>query len=333
MNKFIKHEYGITLIALLITIIIIIIMAGVSIRTIYNTGMTDIALRGSQNYLEAQKNENIILKNAENEIEQRLNLFKSERTIEYSFEDWLLTAGIEGTYTSLSEITSDTEKMNKLFNDETSVDYMVNAKGEIMELVLNSEEAVKSIAKSDLARKKVLEDETWRNELYSSENKNAFFENINYSIKEGTTTASLEQNNAASVFSGGYWPHSTSNLLTAGNYIQYTFKEKSNVYRIDFIFWAGAGDYQAGSASVKFVAKLVGSNDGENFEDIINPINIDAPTTNHKEISDYNVYDILSTKKYQIYKFELVSGGYSASYLKYSGAINAGIENVRLYAY
>ena len=60
MSKF-KKERGITLIALIITIIILVILAAVSIRAVTNMKIVDYAINGSQNYVAAGKNENKML--------------------------------------------------------------------------------------------------------------------------------------------------------------------------------------------------------------------------------------------------------------------------------
>ena len=57
MNKF-KKESGITLIALIITIIILVILAAVTIRAVTNMKIVDYAMNGTQNYVKAGKAEN-----------------------------------------------------------------------------------------------------------------------------------------------------------------------------------------------------------------------------------------------------------------------------------
>ena len=56
-----KEEQGITLIALIITIIILVILAAVSVRAVYNMGIVDYAINGTQNYAGAAVKENQML--------------------------------------------------------------------------------------------------------------------------------------------------------------------------------------------------------------------------------------------------------------------------------
>ena len=56
-----KKEGGITLIALIITIIILVILAAVSIRAVYNMGIVGHAINGTQQYAEGAKAENKML--------------------------------------------------------------------------------------------------------------------------------------------------------------------------------------------------------------------------------------------------------------------------------
>ncbi len=60
-KKDLKQERGITLIALIITIIILVILAAVSIRAVYNMGIVGHAINGTQQYAEASKAENEML--------------------------------------------------------------------------------------------------------------------------------------------------------------------------------------------------------------------------------------------------------------------------------
>ena len=56
-----KQENGITLVALIITIIILVILASVAITTVYNTGIIRFVTEGVANYSEAGVNENRIM--------------------------------------------------------------------------------------------------------------------------------------------------------------------------------------------------------------------------------------------------------------------------------
>ena len=67
-----KKQNGITLVALVITIIILLILAGISIGALQNTGLFDKAKQAENKSVEAQGKENNILITYENEIDNYL---------------------------------------------------------------------------------------------------------------------------------------------------------------------------------------------------------------------------------------------------------------------
>ena len=68
MDKNMKSNKAITLIALIITIIILVILAAVSIRAVYNMGIVNYAVNGTGDYAKAAKTENELMSNTENYI-------------------------------------------------------------------------------------------------------------------------------------------------------------------------------------------------------------------------------------------------------------------------
>lgn len=60
-----RGENGITLVALIITIIILVILAAVSITAAYQSGIINYAVNGTANYAQAASDENTALRNAE----------------------------------------------------------------------------------------------------------------------------------------------------------------------------------------------------------------------------------------------------------------------------
>ena len=72
-NFNLKKEKGITLIALIITIIILVILAAVSIRAAYNTGIIDYGINGTQKYAEEGKKEKRVLSDTEEFMKSMLN--------------------------------------------------------------------------------------------------------------------------------------------------------------------------------------------------------------------------------------------------------------------
>ena len=75
-TKKFKKEGGITLIALIITIIILVILAAVSIRAIYNMGIVGHAINGTQQYAERAKEENAMFGNLGSFIDNAVSKIK-----------------------------------------------------------------------------------------------------------------------------------------------------------------------------------------------------------------------------------------------------------------
>ena len=70
MKKKIRKEYGITLVALVITIIILLILAGISIQAITNTGLFENAKKAQEQSEISEDMETIKLENSSYTIEQ-----------------------------------------------------------------------------------------------------------------------------------------------------------------------------------------------------------------------------------------------------------------------
>ena len=68
MKKKLKNEYGITLVALVITIIILLILAGVAINALTQTGLFENAKQAKNITENAQGEENVILESYENKV-------------------------------------------------------------------------------------------------------------------------------------------------------------------------------------------------------------------------------------------------------------------------
>lgn len=67
-----RGENGITLVALIITIIILVILAAVSIAAVYNMGIVNYAVNGTQNYAQAAVAENKMLDDTVTSIDSTL---------------------------------------------------------------------------------------------------------------------------------------------------------------------------------------------------------------------------------------------------------------------
>ena len=84
-----RSENGITLIALIITIIILVILAAVSIRAVTNMKIVDYAVNGAENYAKAGKTENKVLDDTVSFIDEAVA--KVENAAETNYASEILT--------------------------------------------------------------------------------------------------------------------------------------------------------------------------------------------------------------------------------------------------
>ena len=91
MKKTFKNSKGITLVALVVTIIILIILAGISISTLTNTGIFEKAKDAKQKSADAELDQNTKLDEYENEIDNYLPKQNSNKTVEQAKEKVLST--------------------------------------------------------------------------------------------------------------------------------------------------------------------------------------------------------------------------------------------------
>ena len=92
MKNKLRKERGITLIALIITIIILVILAAVSIRAAYNSGIIDYSINGTKKYQEEEKKEESVLSETEVKLKSLINRIEnSEEESEEEYEkDWII---------------------------------------------------------------------------------------------------------------------------------------------------------------------------------------------------------------------------------------------------
>ena len=109
-----KQEQGITLIALIITIIILVILAAVSIRAVYNMQIVNYAVNGSQDYRKATKEENKVMQDTKSYLESITTRIKNAQiTVPDNLRKYVLGENEEGRL--ISEIFN-----NISFIDDTN---------------------------------------------------------------------------------------------------------------------------------------------------------------------------------------------------------------------
>ena len=75
-----RGENGITLVALIITIIILVILAAVSIMAAYNSGIIDYSINGTQKYVEEANKENTVLSEFESRLDSAIKRIESAQS-------------------------------------------------------------------------------------------------------------------------------------------------------------------------------------------------------------------------------------------------------------
>lgn len=187
MKKIIKNlERGITLIALVITIIVLLILAGVSIAMLTGeNGILNKAIKARENTIDAQNYENSILSSYENVIDETINNnsniesgenYKPEiKTTDEDLKAWV--EHYNGfSFSTLDEALQSELLMNEFMNSTSAVDYMLTNEN-IMNKVLNSKIAMSKLGESDYASHKVVTDKN----LFSKVRDSSCFEEFNNS--------------------------------------------------------------------------------------------------------------------------------------------------------
>ena len=127
-----RKENGITLIALIITIVILVILAAVSIRAVTNMGIVGHAINGTQKYAEGAVAENEMLGTTGNTIDSalaRLQEIQGEAGNNSNNNSTSLRASITpaptgSTYTIGQEVTFGDEQFFVLSDDGTTVELL-----------------------------------------------------------------------------------------------------------------------------------------------------------------------------------------------------------------
>lgn len=229
-----KNSTGITLIALIITIIILLILAGISIASLTQTGLFKKAKEAKQNTIDAQLKENTIL----NEYGDSIELYVKEID---SIDDMLKIAKISDNYT-IEQISSNYNNvLDKILAVNKNIDYIIKNKDDWKDKICNNENGMKSLVSNKKAIYKAMNDEEWRKEILLSEYSNILDENAikvpnmtsNTSIM-GNAFASYEYEPAYKAFLG-YSAGDKGWNSTKGPdpmYIGFDFKRKVMIYKV-----------------------------------------------------------------------------------------------------
>ena len=106
MKEKLNKEKGITLVALIITIIVLVILAAVTIKAAFQGGILDLAAKGAENYAIAQTEEENMMNELENFIKDNLDSFVNSEVR----EDIEVIVTDDGSKDSTRDIVKEYEK-------------------------------------------------------------------------------------------------------------------------------------------------------------------------------------------------------------------------------
>ena len=211
-------------------------------------------------------------------------------------QTWLNCANIwDKSYTTISEILSDSSTLQSLIASNNAADYMARSSTWASDITANSS-AMTYIGLNDYCSDALLADSTWLTAICNS----AYFESV-LNVKIPTMTSNTQPSgiaSASSVYSGGSWPYDAyvafnPNFHNSGWYPQTTSNQWLK-YKFDTPMKAKAVTVSSISGSITSI-KLYGSNDDSNYELISDTFN--APVTK-KPLP-------LNSQKYLYYRFNV----------------------------
>lgn len=261
-NIDIKNQKAITLVALVITIIILLILAGISIASLTGSGLFERAKEAKNKSQEAQNKENGILDEYEKNIEKYINGYDE-------FKEMMSYANLENKYSSISELFENTTDLNTIMNNKQCVNIMVGSE-EIMNSIAKNSNAMNSLMDSKYASYAVIKNTKSKNIILNSEyseefnNKNLVSPTLNGYVNNLTySSCNSDQWAAWKVFDRNentQW--GTVSNITLPNWIQYNFEKEYLIYKVVIVnaYQSGMGeqsgniyinDINAGSYDVK----------------------------------------------------------------------------------
>ena len=175
--KKLKQTKGITLVALVVTIIILLILAGISIRAITNTGLFKQAQNAKNLTEEKTAEENAILTNY---LEQMNAIIGGQVTESIpdgavvtpinDITTWLKTGGIskQYSYTTIEQVIADSTCTESLMNNENAMKYLTRST-EFADAICTSETAMTYLGQSAYVDDTVLNSDIWKQKIKASQ--------------------------------------------------------------------------------------------------------------------------------------------------------------------
>lgn len=177
MEKFKNNTKGITLVVLVITIIILLILAGITISSLTNTGIFEKAKESKNLTEEKTAKENEILTNYLEQItaitEGQITENIPDGTIVIPINDvatWIKTGGLSNqySYTTIEQVISDNTCTESLMNNKNAMKYLARST-EFANAICASETAMTYLGKSTYLTDTVLNNDLWKQKIKASQ--------------------------------------------------------------------------------------------------------------------------------------------------------------------
>lgn len=180
-----KQSRGITLVALIITIIILLILSGITIASLTGSGLFNNTKEAKEKSENAQNKENQTLLEYENEINKYIN----ENSTISSFEELLIKNGIASNYSKEDVANNKDGILEKILSSNNSIEYIFNNTSEYIDIFTSSEQAMTLLGKNSLAIQKIINSEEWCKKIADSQYRSNFSEYFIYNANTIAGTA------------------------------------------------------------------------------------------------------------------------------------------------
>lgn len=276
-----KQSKGITLIALVITIIILLILAGISIATLTNTGLFGKAKEAKDKSKNAQIEENIYLADYENEINKYINGSRQNNTDYSQYNDILkLLYSNAGEYqlpSTIESLINTPDIFNWVLNSQKNADYIISNPDIFINNIINNPNAMECFGKNEYISKLAIKNKTWRTAILSSK----YLEKFNLgatTVPTMTSNTSPEGEAFASKYETASSPYqcfdgndatvgAIARPYTLNGYIGYKFTKKVIPYYVSFLTYSDFNNYFSN-------IKIQASNDNNTWTDLTDVLDI-----------------------------------------------------------
>lgn len=278
MRKTKEKNRGITLIALVITIVLLLILSGIAIGTLSKTELFDSVKQAKNKTIEEQDKENKIL----SEYEEKIDFENKDENERPNGETITPLNDVNILLKCANKENKNYENINDIIEDEQLVSELVDNHNSYI-YILRSKEFLKIIDKNNLLDDKAISIPNM------TSNNSPSGEAQSSSSNECKPFHAFDKN----INSG--WRPAPGEEIT-DSYLQYEFPEEKYCYKIVVTFGYSRLDGK------EFKYKFQGSNDGLNWEDISNELT----HTNSETLTIYTDNEYI--QKFKYFRFKGISG-------------------------